>query len=804
MKKAVLFLLAGLIPLFAQNKFLISGKITNAKNNSSLPFANVKIIDKPIGTAADSDGVYQFNLTAGNYKLIYSYIGFTSDTISVELTKNVNINAELTPKDLQISDVTVTPGINPAIRLIERSIRQKQNRNSKIESYVFEAYTKGVVRSDKDVEGDSGGVNMSLFDDEEESDSADLKIVGIVENQSKGYFKSPDFYKDEIIARKQTANFPASLNVITGGRVIKNFYDEELNITGREIPSPIADYALDYYYYYIEDSLAYDTKKVFQIYFAPDDPNDPGFVGRLFILDETYDLVKVDVQINSAANPGGLFTEMNIYQQFIPFNGIYMPVDYRLFGEVDVMGIIKFGFEFNSILNRYEVNKKIQNSFFDMALVKIIEGADDKDSTYWQSIQTLPVSTEETKAYNKMDSLMNVPFNFWDEFSLLAFNYRLGKNYSITAPLGMYGFNKVEGHSISSEFSFSNLLDQRLWGNASVGYGFSDEKLKGKIGGRYLFGRLRTGEIEFNVYDKLTDLFGESIEYSKFTSTVLSLVSKQDFRDYYYTSGFDFKIKSELGSYLTAGIGFLNRTDRSAVNNTDFSFFNKDRKFDENKSIYETRINAITASLGLDFRKHIEDGYYKRRVSRGRDQIFFNGDVTFASKSLGSEIDFTIYKFNSYLYLNSFGATNLRLNIDAVYADKAVPYQMLYAVPGTISKVTQPYTFRSVKIGEAAGDRAVAANLIYDWQDDLFRAAGLTFLLDLDLTLSTHFNFVYLDISDESKAILPQEADTFRQSLMEAGFSIGQKIFPVSLDFTWRLNHRNKKKFVVGFSVPIL
>jgi len=805
MKKTILFFFTGLVSLFAQNKFIISGKITNSKNKLPLPFANVKIIDKPIGTAADSDGVYKFNLKEGKYTFIYSYIGFTSDTISINLKKDIIIDAQLVSKNLQINEVTITPGINPAIKLIEKTIRQKQNRNSKIESYIFEAYTKGVVRSNKEVKGRPGGrgLNVNLFGSEDKKDSTNLKIAGIVENQSKGYFKFPDLYKDEIIARKQTANFPASLNVFTGGR-IKNFYNETLNITGRDIPSPISDYALDYYYYYIEDSLAYDNKKVFQVYFAPDNPNDAGFIGRLFITDKTYDLVKVDVKINSTANPGGLFTKMNIYQQFIPFEGIYMPVDYRIFGELNFMGIIKLGFEFNSVLNRYEINKKIENSFFDMALVKVIEGADDKDSAYWQSIQTLPVSTEETRAYNKMDSLTNLPFNFWDNFSLLSSKYSLGKNYSISALLGMYGFNKIEGHFISPEFSFSELFNHRLWGKTAVGYGFSDKKLKGKIWLKYLFGILRTGEIELNIYNKLTDLFSGSVQYSKFTSTVLSLINKQEFRDYYYTRGFNVKLKSEVGSYFNLGLGFFNRTDRSAVNNTDFSFFKRDKKFDKNKNIYETRINAISVSLGVDFRKHIEDNYYKRRISRGKSQIFFDGEVTFASKSVGSQINFTIYKLNSFIYLKSFAGTSMAINIDAVYGDNAVPYQLLYAMPGVISKATQPYAFRSVNIGETVGDRALTVNLIYNWQDDLFRAAGLTFLLDLDLTLKTHFNFGYIDVSKKSANILPHKSKVFKYPLMEAGFSIGRKLFPVSLDLTWRLNHFGEKNFIIGFSTPIL
>ena len=111
-----------------------------------------------------------------------------------------------------------------------------------------------------------------------------------------------------------------------------------MNFLGRDLPGPISDDALSYYYFYIEKVLAQNDRKIYQIHMEPDNSADPGFVGKIFIRDSTYDLVKVDLLLNRAANTGGLFDTVNVYQQFDEYSGIYLPVDYRLFVKANIFG----------------------------------------------------------------------------------------------------------------------------------------------------------------------------------------------------------------------------------------------------------------------------------------------------------------------------------------------------------------------------------------------------------------------------------------------------------------------------------
>ena len=222
MKLVKLFLFFILIPgsLLAQSYF-VRGRVTQKENGLPLGFANIRVAGTTSGTSANLYGKYELKLNAGEYKLIISFIGYISDTIDIKLDKDLDgVNFSLVSTKLNLPEVVVRPGENPALEIIRKAIEKKNERNSKINSYQFEAYTKGLIKTQDELTTESNRVYISLA----ENDSVQLKITGILENQSRGYFKKPDKYKETIIARKQSANFPPSINTLTGGRIIKNFY----------------------------------------------------------------------------------------------------------------------------------------------------------------------------------------------------------------------------------------------------------------------------------------------------------------------------------------------------------------------------------------------------------------------------------------------------------------------------------------------------------------------------------------------------------------------------------------------------
>ncbi|MBU0474512.1 MAG: DUF5686 and carboxypeptidase regulatory-like domain-containing protein [Bacteroidetes bacterium] len=796
-----LFIILTPILLFAQ-QYTVEGTITDRINKRPLEYANIQVLNTSLGTSANGSGKYLLRLEKGEYKLLASYIGYQSDTISLNVNMDIPINFKLNRTSLKLDEITVLPKENPANAVIRKTIATKNKRNSKLSSYKFNAYTKGVIKSTQDISANSNSVGIGLG----VKDTAELKITGILENESVGYFQKSNNYKEEITAQKQSANFPSSINMLTGGRVIQNFYSDDIKFFGRELVSPIAENALDYYYYFIKDTLAIDNKHVFQIQFEPDYKSNPGFIGNLFITDSTFNLIKLDVQLNDAANPGGIFSLVNIIQQYLPYaDSIYMPIDYRLFVSGNFLGMAKFAFDIESVLYNYNINPKIDDDYFDMVVLKILPEAGKMDSSYWSNNQKIPNSLEENEAYKRIDSVEAVPRTFANSFSWLSSRTWLNDNFSTVGTLSLYHFNKVEGHALNGAIYYNDFLNKRFFSTVDFNYGFMDERFKSSFSADYLLGEYRTTQISFSAFNNLSVLFSQSDEYGKLLSTITSLLLHNDFRNHYYSNGFNFNITGAVFPILDLGIGFSNTSYKNSNVNTEFSFFRKDNLYKTSINIYEGKIVTASTNFSLDFRKYIEDGFFRRRTSQGKSFFTLDGEAVFSNKSmLKSNLDFQIYKLNLYVNLNSFKSTKYILEAKGFYSSEAIPYQLMRAIPGNVSSLGKDFTFRTVNIFSTIGDRVFTVTSQYQFNDELFKMLRIPFLENARLNLDAHFNIAWLSILEDSKNLnatsfqnyFPQ----FIKPLYEIGFGIGHQLIPLKLEFTWRLNHRDENSFVIGIN----
>ncbi len=779
-------------------QFKINVRIEDKITRQPLVYSNIMVLSSTNGTAANKEGEYELKLNAGKYLLVASYIGYNSDTLSITVIQNINnVDFSLSPSDIKLPAVIVKPGINPATAIIKKAILKKKERDRMLNDYEFEAYTKGIIKTQHDITARENRVNVGLG----ANDTIPLKISGILENESKGYYKKPNDYKEIIIARKQTANFPPSINILTGGRLIKSFYEDNINFLGNNLPSPLADNALDYYYYYIIKTLAIDSQVVYQIHMEPDDPSNPGFSGNIFITDKTYDLIKVDLNLNKAANIGGIFDSVEVFQQFSPYDSIYMPVDYRLFVKANVLGLVKFGFELNSILYNYKINVKLNEDLFSKAIITVLPGVDEKTNTYWRNVQTIPNTKEEQAAYKRIDSVSSLPVSFWDKFPILSPRINFSENFSTSAPLGMYHFNSIEGHAFDFGLFFNELFNKRFNSDLNFSYGFSDKKFKTDLYAQYLFGDYRTYNLSLHVFDKLNLLFGSSVDYGELVSTISSLFFKNDFRDYYYSNGFKINLSGEVFPVLSLSAGFINHTDKNAYKNTDFSIFYRNDKFNANPEIYETKINALTAGFKIDFRDYIEDGFFRRRILLGNSYIIFNGDITYSNKNfLNSGIDFTKYELFAHGRLNTFKSAYLNFRVYGMYNNGKLPFQLLYSSPGNVDALYQNYSFRTLNINEIFGDRVINIFLENNFRDELFRLFKIPGLKDSEIMLNTFLNIGLSEVSDRSKSILVHEVKTFTHPFYEIGFGLGHVLIPFKIEFAWKLNYRGSNNFRVGIN----
>ena len=100
----------------------VSGHIKDAETGEDLIGATVYIKQLKSGTTSNVYGFYALSLLPGNYTIQYSYIGFDTKEISLQLDKDITQNIELNVNNQQLEEVVITgKAVNENITQTEMS-----------------------------------------------------------------------------------------------------------------------------------------------------------------------------------------------------------------------------------------------------------------------------------------------------------------------------------------------------------------------------------------------------------------------------------------------------------------------------------------------------------------------------------------------------------------------------------------------------------------------------------------------------------------------------------------------------------
>ncbi len=92
-------------PVDAAIQQAISGKVTDASTGESLPGVNIIVPGTSIGTATDANGQYTLDAPESADSLMFSYIGYATQTVAINGRSTINIT--LSPTTLKSSQVVV-------------------------------------------------------------------------------------------------------------------------------------------------------------------------------------------------------------------------------------------------------------------------------------------------------------------------------------------------------------------------------------------------------------------------------------------------------------------------------------------------------------------------------------------------------------------------------------------------------------------------------------------------------------------------------------------------------------------------
>jgi len=105
----LIFMLVMTSFVLGQDKFTVSGTISEASSGEGMIGAKVRVLDlQGVGAMTNEYGFYSVTLPSGTYKLEFSNFGFTSIVESIVLNSNLTINKELVEEVNEIEEVVIT------------------------------------------------------------------------------------------------------------------------------------------------------------------------------------------------------------------------------------------------------------------------------------------------------------------------------------------------------------------------------------------------------------------------------------------------------------------------------------------------------------------------------------------------------------------------------------------------------------------------------------------------------------------------------------------------------------------------
>jgi hypothetical protein len=692
MKKIHLLLLLASISGFAQ----IKGTVSDEKGNP-IPFVTIFSANTYNGTTSNDSGKYELNIkTIGKQTIIFQYLGFKTQKIAILVEQLPYIlNVKLYEENFTLNEVVINPKDNPANAIIRSAIASKKENSEKTARYTADFYSRGIFKV-KDLPKKIMGMKVDLEGMLGSNiDSTGSGIIYLSETVSKIAFEKPNNLKEKIIASKISGN-DKGFSYNTAKTATYDFYKNTIDFNNSLI-SPIANNAFNYYKYKLEGTFFDENnQQICKIKVIPKRDKEPVFEGYIYIVDDSWAIYAVDLDIKGYRMKNEFIEVMSLKQNYSynSKNKIWAKNSQSLAFSAGIFGI-KFNGKFNYVFSNYEFPDSFEKKTFTNEILSFEENANKKDSIYWNKNRPIPLTAEENTDYIKKDSIYIVRNSktYLDsidkknnKFKIIAiirgYNYKnsikkTNFNYSGLLDLKAISFNTVQGYSLSSEFNFRKRNEENgknTMINTEVNYGFSDTRLR--ISGYYSH-RLNNQNYAYLNLSGGTKVkqFNANEPISPLINTVSSLFFKNNFMKLYNLefAQINYGIDVANGLNLSGKIAYeqrkplLNTTDYAVVKSTDY--YSSNNPLDPNDFLNSGFEAHDLVKIGLNARINFGNKYFSRPDGKFnvRNQKYPTLFISYEKAVSGSDKKYEFDHVNTRLYydINIGNKGNFTMNLKA-------------------------------------------------------------------------------------------------------------------------------------------
>ncbi|MCC6725431.1 MAG: carboxypeptidase-like regulatory domain-containing protein [Saprospiraceae bacterium] len=702
-KTFALFLLLTLpLCLFAQ----VRGVVTTP-TGETLPFASIYIQGTTNGTTTNSNGEYSLALPKGTHQLVFQYIGYKQQVETVVVKdKPVTLNVQMLEESIELAGVEVRANAeDPAYPKIRKAIAKRDFYQKQVEEFTCEVYIKGnmkVLESPKKLLGqDVGDLDGNL-------DTTGQGIVYLSESVSKLYFRQPDQQKEVMESSKVSGNNQGfSFNSAQDFNI--NLY-KNYSVFGRNMVSPIADNALNHYKYRLEGTFNDEAgRQINKIAVLPKNFADPVYRGFIYIVEDDWNIQSADLFTTGLSAQVPMIDTFYVKQNFVPIGKTSEPT-WRMFSQtISITGGFlgfKYGGSFTAIYRNYDLNPKLAKDFFDNEVMKVNEGANEKDSSYWNQTRPVPLTSEEVVDYVKKDSLQIIRESkpYMDsidhkenkpQWGDLLFGYTWQnswkrKSFTVATPINSVQYNLVQGLKLNVGLSYRKYFDKNrtkmLETGGRVNYGLAEQKLRAAGDFTWRFNPKTFAQFRFSGGQEVMQ-FNELEPISTLYNTIFTAFYRRNYARFYDKKYVKMDYQQEVANGILA-FGVAQFADRSPLeNNTDYSVFYKDKRdFKPNTPINDhlpdaalQRSQSLVVGLSLRFRPGQKFmNYPDRKFILGSDFPDLWLHYRKGISALGSDVDYdrlSVAISKNDITIGKYGVMRFRFEAGSFVNNKRLYFQ---------------------------------------------------------------------------------------------------------------------------------
>lgn len=498
MRKLTKYLLAFTIIALASEmgwaqKTVVKGNITDKNTGEAMPFVKVQFKDTKSGTYSDTLGNFYLETYYASDTLTFYFAGYRKLSVRAKMDQEQEVNVALEQMITEFGEVVIRPpDESPGVRLHKKVVANKNvNNKEKLDAYEYELYNKlqfDVNNLNNEFKEGRGLKKLDFVLDYMDSADADKPYLPILltESISDFYFKNRPKKKVEVMKAYQVSGSEQmSFNQFLGDMYLDvNVYDNYITIFGKAFVSPTADFARAFYDFRVPDSMFIDNQWCYQLTFKPKRTGELTFEGECWIHDTTYAVKQFKATIAKDANINfiqDMYFEHN-FDMVAP--EVWMLTEERMIADINLtQGSKIYGFYGRKYSSRknFVINEKRPVAFYhtDERVTTEI-GADTRSEQWWAERRHKPLSLQEERINEMVDSLENNPY------------FKLLKNLSYMATTGYYVFGKIEVGSIFNFISTnpiekyrvalslrtSNNFSRKIEFGGRLAYGFGDDRFK--------------------------------------------------------------------------------------------------------------------------------------------------------------------------------------------------------------------------------------------------------------------------------------------------------------------------------------